>query len=167
MEPTPEIPRSIRIGRILIRLLLVGGILYGGMRGWEAHLRTLRDEEIAPIHAYALSMLIALKNKNFFVAQEHLDPDLTRRVSIDWLAYFAKRASLASTETGQWNDWNRTGDANASLYRMSGTLIYTNTHTNPMSWVVSKKGNALTVQDVVIGGRSILPAVTSLGVAKR
>ena len=158
--PEPARPLSIRIGRIVVRLALIGLIVYGIKYGWEAHIRQKRAEEIAPIHAYALTMLVALKTGNFFVAQEKLDPSLHRRVSVDWLASFARETKLDTVRTGTWSDWNSTREANATLYRMDGTLVYTGEKTRPMHWEIRRSGTGLRVRDLIIDRRSIYPRST-------
>ena len=159
--PAPVRPLSVRIGRIVVRLVLLGAIVYGVKYGWDAHIRKQRAEEIAPIHAYALSMMVALKNGDYFAAQEKLDPSLHHRVGIDWLASFAERAELNATRNGTWNDWNRTREANATLYRMSGQLVYTNAKTHPMYWEIRKSNNKLHVRDLIIDQHSIRPKAES------
>ena len=160
--PAPVKPQSIRIGRIVIRLVLLGAIVYGVKYGWDAHIRKQRAEEIAPIHAYALTMMVALKNGDYFAAQEKLDPSLHRQVSIDWLAFFAERAELNATRTGTWNEWNRTREVNATLYRISGQLVYTNTKVRPMYWEILKSNDGLHVRDLIIDQQGIRPKKASL-----
>ncbi len=157
----PKRPLSVRIGRIVVRLLLLGLIAWGAYAGYQAYLKHRRAKEIAPIHAYALEMMVALKNGDYFVAQEHLDPSLYRTVSIDQIAYFAKHAELNATRTGRWGEWNATREANTTVYHLEGKLVYTNTHTSPMKWQIKNENEAMHILDLTIGKRSIKPASTS------
>ena len=160
--PAPVKPLSVRIGRIVVRLVLLGAIVYGVKYGWDAHIRKQRAEEIAPIHAYALTMMVALKNGDYFAAQEKLDPSLHRQVSIDQIADFAERVELNATRTGTWNEWNRTREANVTLYRMSGQLVYNSTKVRPMYWEIDKSNDGFHVRDLIIDQHSIRPKKASL-----
>jgi hypothetical protein len=152
-----EQPLSIRIGRIVVRLVLLVLVVWGAIVGYQAYRRSQRAKEIAPIHAYALDIMVALKKSDFFAVQEHLDPSMHRTVSIDWIAYFAEYAELNATRTGTWGDWNATHETNATLYHLQGTLYYTNDHTSPMTWEIKKSGDTLHVEDLRIGKRALRP----------
>jgi hypothetical protein len=146
---------SVRIGRIVVRLLLLGLVIWGATRAYQAYVSRQRAQEIAPVHAYALEMMVALKSGDYFAAQEHLDPVMQRTVSIDWLAYFAEHAELNATRIGTWSEWNSTREANATVYDLQGKLIYTNEHTNPMSWRIKKTGDTLHILNMKVGRRSL------------
>ena len=152
-----ERPLSVRIGRIVVRLVLLGLIVWGALSGYRAYQRNQRAKEIAPIHAYALEVMVALKNGDYFAVQEHLDPAMHRTVSIDWIAYFAEHAELNATRTGTWGEWNATRETNTTLYHLQGTLYYTNDHTNPMTWEIKKSTDTLYVEGLRIGKRALRP----------
>jgi len=157
----PERSLSVRIGRIVLRLLLLGLIIWGGIAGYRSYIRHQRAQEIAPVHAYALKVMIALKNGDFFAVQDALAPAMHRTVSIDWLAYFAEHAELNATRTGTWGEWNSTVEGNATRYDLEGRLVYTNDHSNPMRWRIKKEGDTMHLLDLTIGKRSIKPTASS------
>ena len=153
---------SVRIGRIVVRLLLLGLVIWGATRAYQAYVSRQRAQEIAPIHAYALELLVAFKEGNYFAVQEHLDPKMQRTVSIDWLAYFAENSELNATQTGRWQEWNNTHENNGTVYNLQGTLVYTNTHTKPMVWTIKKEGDGgLHVLRLTIGKRLLVPLTSS------
>jgi len=157
----PERPLSVRIGRIVVRIVLLMLILWGAYVGYQAYLKHQRAKEIAPIRSYALEMMVALKNGDYFAAQEHLDPSMYPAVSIDWIAYFAEHAEMNATRTGTWGEWNVSREGNATVYHLNGKLVYINGHTNPMKWTIKKMDNQHHVLDLKIGKRSISPTTPS------
>ena len=157
----PARPLSVRIGRIVVRLGLLGLVVWGGYAGYRSYRKHQRAQEIAPIHAYAVGVMIAFKNGDYFAVQDDLDPTMHRAVSVDWLAYFAEHAELNATRTGTWGEWNTTREANATLYRLQGQLVYTTGRTNPMKWTIKKQADTLHLLDLTIGTRSIKPSAPS------
>jgi uncharacterized cupin superfamily protein len=151
---------SVRIGRIAVRLALLGLIIWGGIAGYQSYRKYQRAQEVAPVHAYAFQVVIALKNRDYFSIQDHLDPAMHHTVSIDWLAYFAEHAELNATRTGTWGEWNITREANASVYHLEGRLVYANNHSNPMRWQIKKEGDTMYILDLTIGKWSIKPPVS-------
>jgi len=155
--PPPGTPLSVRIGRIVVRLLLLGLIVWGILYAYQAYVRHQRAKEIAPVHTFAQRVLVAFQGGDYFAAQGYLDPALQHVVGIDRLASFAEEAELETMRTGRWQDWNRTQEVNATLYRLSGTLVHSDSHTQPMQWEILKAGKGMVLQDFVVGQFALRP----------
>ncbi len=158
----PE-PRSlsIQIGRVVLRLFFFGVLLYGIKYGWNLYIRSQRAREIAPIHRYIEQVMAALKNGDYFFAQEQLDPQLHRRISVDRLARFVEQTKLNTARASMWGDWNRTDEANATLYQISGRLVFDQNRTPSMYWKIRKTGRVLHFEEITIPPWSIRSDLSS------
>jgi hypothetical protein len=155
--PTPRRPLSVRIGRIVVRLIPIGLILWGAFSGYGAYQRKKRAQTIAPIHAYALQVMVRLKQGDYFAAQAQLDPHLQHSISVDQIAYFAQRCELNTTRTGTWGEWNTTREANATLFHLDGTLRYTDEHNRSMRWIIKQTPTQLHLEYLEIGSQRLIP----------
>ena len=157
----PQRPLSVRIGRIVVRLVLFGLILWGIFTAFKAYHRHKLAQEIAPIHSYARDVLMTLKKRDYFRAQGYLPPQTQRRVSIDWLAHFAANAELNATTGLTWGDWNRSEGA-VTRYHVNGTLRYRTGRKNLALWVIDRNGTALGLVQFRLGHRVLVPTSRSV-----
>ena len=149
--PPPGRPLSVRIGRIVVRLLLLGLIIWGLIYAYQAYVQHQRAQEIAPVHGFAQRVLIAFQKEDYFAVQKHLDPVMQHEVGIDTLAEFAQKAELNTTRNGHWKDWNRTQEANTTVYHMNGMLVLSGNPKQVMQWEIRKEGEAMTLQRFAVG----------------
>jgi len=123
-------PLSVRIGRIAVRLLLVGMAAWAVLTGYRAYVRHQLAQEIAPVHAFANGISLMLRSGDYFALQEQLSPTRQHRVSIDWLAHFAENTEWNATTGLAWGDWNKTEETRKpsvdiliyAIHPLSGTL---------------------------------------------
>ena len=154
--PTPQRPLSVRIGRVVVRLLLAALVLWGIVSAYRAYHRHQRAQEIAPIHTYAKNVLLMLKNGEYFRVQSQLPVPTQRRVSIDWLAHFGANAELNATTGLTWGDWNRT-EATPNHYYVTGEVVYRTGRKNPALWIIDRNGTALHLLQLRLGKRVLVP----------
>ena len=154
-------PISVIIGRIVVRLAVVALIIWGGLKAYALYQEHLREQEIAPVHEFAKEILGELKSGDLFVVQEKLNSKLHHEVSIDWLAHFAEYLELNATQKGSWGDWNKSIDANTTVYEMTGKIVYTTGHTNPMVWKVMVHDGDMSILKLQIGKRRLPPCKRS------
>ena len=149
---------SVRIGRVGIRVIILGLLMWGGMSLYDGWWKRQRAREIAPIHAQAEQFYRLLKRNRFFQAQIMLSPSMQHQISIDRIAQFVQDSTLNETQMGQWSDWNRTvGTHDTDSYSLQGTLRYTHDRTVVVIWHIVKIGDTLHIQDLVIGKYSLRP----------
>ena len=149
-------PLSVRIGRIAVRLLLVGMAAWAVLTGYRAYVRHQLAQEIAPVHAFANGISLMLRSGDYFALQEQLSPTRQHRVSIDWLAHFAENTEWNATTGLAWGDWNKT-EGPTSQYRLTAVLTYRTGRHHPVEWLIEKRDSNLTLQQLRLGNRTLLP----------
>ena len=154
--PRQERPLSVRIGRIVVRLVLLALIGWGIVSGYRAYARHKRAQEIAPIHAYARDVFLSLRRGDYFAVQEDLVPPKQHQVSIDWLAHFAENAELNATNRLTWGEWNKT-EANTTRYTLQGNVHYKTGRTQPLNIRIQKQDDNLSLLQLRLGKRTLLP----------
>ena len=156
-RPAVEPSRSVRIGRIAVRVGIAAIVLWGGTALYDGWRQRQRAHEIAPLHAYAERFYRLLKHERYFQAQAMLSPQMQHQISIDRIAHFVQESTLSQTQKGRWGEWNRTKEANATLYQMQGNLFDAHQHAVSMEWRMQKQGDTLSVQDLKIGKQTLRP----------
>ena len=154
--PRQERPLSVRIGRIVVRLVLLSLIGWGIVSGYHAYARHKRAQEIAPIHAYARDVFLSLRRGDYFAVQENLVAPKQHQVSIDWLAHFVENAELNATNRLSWGEWNKT-ESNTTRYALQGSVQYKTGRTQKIEMTIQKDDDNLSLLQLRLGKRPLLP----------
>jgi len=157
--PAPQQrPLSVRIGRIVVRLILLGLVVWGGWYGYRNWQAKKLAEEIAPIHRFAEGFYVAMKGGDYFHAQEMLAPADQHMLSIDWLAHVAKQTELNATTGVTWGDWNRTEET-PRVYRLKGAVHYRTGRTLPLEALVEHNGTLSILKKWKVGQHTLHPKI--------
>jgi len=157
--PTPrKRPLSVRIGRIVVRSILLGLVVWGGLYAYRTWQAKKRAEEIAPIHRFAEGFYAAMKGGDYFSAQEMLAPADQHVLSIDWLAHVAKQTEINASTALTWGDWNRT-DGAFRAYHLKGAVRYRTGRTLPLEASVEHNGTVTVLKKWKIGEHTLHPKI--------
>ena len=158
--PAPQQrPLSVRIGRVVVRLILLGLVAWGGWYGYRTWQAKKLAEEIAPVHRFAEQYHHLMKNGDYFRAQGMLSPEDQHKLSVDWLAHFAQLAEVnATADAITWGEWNRTGDIPRSYY-LQGTVHYRTGRTLPLEALIEKNETVSVLKKWKIGKHALHPKI--------
>ncbi len=155
-------PLSVVIGRIIIRVLVIVLIVLAFVKAFQTYRQYQMDQEIAPVHKFAQSILESFKKGDYFKIQERLDPKLQHITSIDWLAHFVKNSELNASNGGNWGKWSKKEDHNSTIYTLEGVLHYTTGRQSAMKWEIRSAEHNMTVMGLKLGKRRLKPPISSL-----
>jgi hypothetical protein len=150
------------MGRVVVWLVLLALVVWGGMRLYRAYEARKRAEEIAPVHAFVQRFCDRLKSGQFFEAQTMLSAPLQHTISIDWIAHFADNSDINATTAIVWGDWNKTQTSPIS-YRLVGHVTYTTGRSVSVRVVVERNATVMTLEQCILSKRHLKPKLPPSG----